>query len=240
MSNITLNENLYDLWRRRAEWMVHTQRVTISGLHHIPCAGGAILASNHINWKDIFVLAGVVSRRISFVGTAELVDINVCRKMLERYLLEKLPISRFMGISKKFSNWAANTIVPRICCSGTIPVKRNELNLQFFEAAKEYLRKGKMLLIFPEGRTSKPERIRRFKRGMAKVVYDLYREENYEVPVIPAALRGTERFYLPGRRVCVHIARPFFIKDFLCAQEKLVLKEFNEKFREKIQNMLNH
>ena len=77
MIKVTLNENLYDSWQRRSEWMVHTQRISVTGLHHIPENGAAVLAANHINWKDIFFIAGIVPRRISFVSTAELLDLTI-------------------------------------------------------------------------------------------------------------------------------------------------------------------
>ena len=238
MIKLNLNENLYDLWQRRSEWLVRTQRVSVSGLMNIPEKGAGIIAANHTNWKDIFAIAGIISRRLCFVGTAELIDITACQKMIEKYLHEHLPISQILGIAKGFSHWAANTIVPRICNSGTIPVKRHDRESNFFELAKESLRKDKMLLIFPEGNTSKPDKIKRFRLGMAKLVYDLHHEEDNDVPVIPTALRGTERFYLPGRKLSIHIGRPSFIKDFYSPQEKLMLREFNENFRKKLQQML--
>lgn len=47
-------------------------RVRVSGRHHLPAMGPAIIYANHLSWYDIPVVAFSVSRRIRFMAKAEL------------------------------------------------------------------------------------------------------------------------------------------------------------------------
>jgi 1-acyl-sn-glycerol-3-phosphate acyltransferase len=239
MYSIVLNEKLYDLWKRRSEWMVHTQRVRVSGLRYIPAQGAAVLAANHINWKDIFFIGGMVPRRVSFVGTAELFDFDVCRRMVEDYIREHVSMKLTNGIVKGLSSWAARVMVSRVPDCGTIPVKRAVNDKSFFELAKETLRQGNLLCIFPEGGTSRPERLRRFKYGLAKIVYDLHKEGHSDIPILPAALRGTEHLYFPGRKLLFRVGPPHFMRDYLIPHEKQTLRVFSEKLRASVVDLLD-
>ena len=49
-------------------------RVKVEGLEHVPAAGGAILAGNHLAVFDSFFLPLVVRRRVTFVAKAEYFD----------------------------------------------------------------------------------------------------------------------------------------------------------------------
>jgi len=46
-------------------------RVRVEGMEHVPLAGGAILASNHVSFSDSIFLPLVLDRRITFVAKAE-------------------------------------------------------------------------------------------------------------------------------------------------------------------------
>lgn len=238
MDGILLNEKLYDLWKRRSEWWVRTQRVYVSGLHYIPRQGAAVLAANHINWKDIFFIGGVVPRRVSFVGTAELFDFEVCRAMVERYVREHFSLAWAQGVMRRVSEWAARVMVSRVPYCGTIPVKRGVNDKSFFELAKEVLRQGNLLCIFPEGGTSRPDHLHRFKHGLAKIVYDLHHEGFEEIPILPTALRGTEHVYVPGRKLTFRVGAPHYIRDYILGHEKQTLRMFSEKLRDSVQELL--
>jgi 1-acyl-sn-glycerol-3-phosphate acyltransferase len=238
MDRVLLNEKLYDLWKKRSEWWVRTQRVCVSGLQHIPRQGAAVLAANHINWKDIFFIGGVVPRRVSFVGTAELFDLEVCREMVERYIREHFSFAWAKGTIRRVSDWAARVMVTRVPYCGTIPVKRGVNDKSFFALAKEALRQGSLLCIFPEGGTSRPERLRRFKYGLAKIVYDLHHEGLEDIPILPTALRGTEHPYFPGRKLTFRVGAPHYIRDYIASHEKQTLRLFSERLRDSVQELL--
>ncbi|HNR68142.1 MAG TPA: hypothetical protein PKN24_08850, partial [bacterium] len=67
-------------------------------------------ACNHLNWKDVFLLAGAIRRPISFAATEWLFDVEKCRQVLTAYfssqslpwpigrILQKIipPLSEFM------------------------------------------------------------------------------------------------------------------------------------------------
>jgi 1-acyl-sn-glycerol-3-phosphate acyltransferase len=46
-------------------------RIRVEGLEHVPAAGPAVMASNHLSFSDSIFLPLVVARRITFVAKAE-------------------------------------------------------------------------------------------------------------------------------------------------------------------------
>ena len=64
----------------------------------------------------------MVPRRVSFVGTAELFDFDVCRTMVEDYIREHVSMKLTNGVVKGLSSWAARVMVSRVPHCGTIRV----------------------------------------------------------------------------------------------------------------------
>lgn len=74
-----------------------------------------------------------------------------------------------------------------IAAQGAFPVRRGERDSKAFEAAVNYLRDGDPLVMFPEGTRRKPGREIRHHTGAVRVAMEA------GVPLIPAAISGTER-----------------------------------------------
>ncbi len=211
-----------------------------SGLEQIPESGPAMITPNHLNWKDIFVVSSMIARPVSFAATKELFDATLCRKMLDRYFDQYIrkPILRRM--IHWFDVRLAQFLVSRVTCSGAFPVKRSAHDRSFFAEAKASLRRHRLVCIFPESGTEVPDRLRSFKLGAAKVVHDLYREGIRRIPVFPAGICGTRRFYCPAMRIKFRVASPLFIDDFMQNSEKQTLNEFTWALRNAVATLIDY
>jgi 1-acyl-sn-glycerol-3-phosphate acyltransferase len=67
-------------------------RLRVEGVEHLPSAGPAIVAANHLSFFDSVVLALAVPRPLSFVGKAEYLDSWKTRKLFPA--LGMIPVER--------------------------------------------------------------------------------------------------------------------------------------------------
>jgi 1-acyl-sn-glycerol-3-phosphate acyltransferase len=67
-------------------------RLRVEGDEHLPTAGAAIIAANHLSFFDSVVLALAVPRPLSFVGKAEYLDSWKTRRLFPA--LGMIPVSR--------------------------------------------------------------------------------------------------------------------------------------------------
>src|SRR3954454_25166712 len=67
-------------------------RVKVSGLENVPENGPAILCPNHTSVIDSFMMPLVLSRRITFVSTAEYMDIRKTKNIFST--IGMIPIDR--------------------------------------------------------------------------------------------------------------------------------------------------
>lgn len=105
--------------------MRHGIRWTVEGLEHLPAAGGALIASNHISYVDPFAmsyLANLVKRPPVFMAKSELYE----RPLMGRAM-------RAMG---------------------HIPVERGAADASTLDVAADVLRAGEFIGVYPEGTIS--------------------------------------------------------------------------------------
>lgn len=230
--------NAYEVWRRRTIGVVRTQRVSVLGLEFLPTTGAAILAPNHLNWKDVFFLSAMVPRQIHYVGAYELFDTRRCYEYVSDYMMQRL--GHWFKLPAEFlSRYIAGIISHRVRAVGAIPVKRGGSVKEMFESVKNVLKKEKLICIFPEGGTGKEGRLLKFKRGISKIVYDLWEEGHDGISVLPAAIQGTNRFLLPKRSLSIQIAAPLFIEDHLGDSPKETMIRFTERLWKEVSCLLS-
>jgi 1-acyl-sn-glycerol-3-phosphate acyltransferase len=93
---------------------------------------------------------------------------------------------RFMGKQELFTGWKGKWLI-RL---GAFPVKRGESDAVALETAREILRQGGLLALFPEGtRVRDPASLGSPRRGAARLAIEA------GAPVIPAAIMGTEKLF---------------------------------------------
>jgi 1-acyl-sn-glycerol-3-phosphate acyltransferase len=110
---------------------------------------------------------------------------------------------RFMAKTELIEGRAGRLLV-RL---GAFPVRRGEADADALETAREILRQGGLLALFPEGtRIRDPETLGTPRRGAGRLAIEMH------VPLVPAAITGTERLFLgpipKPRRVQVAFAPP--------------------------------
>jgi 1-acyl-sn-glycerol-3-phosphate acyltransferase len=113
--------------------------VTVVGVGHVPEAGPAILAPNHISFLDPVVLIGLLPRRITYVGKAEYLD-----------------------------NWKTKYLFPAVGMI-PIDRSGGEAALAALNAAAIVLQRGELFGIFPEGTRSRDGLLHRGRTGVARL-----------------------------------------------------------------------
>jgi 1-acyl-sn-glycerol-3-phosphate acyltransferase len=115
---------------------------------------------------------------------------------------------RFMGKSELFEGpWGRMLL--RL---GAFPVRRGSADAEALETAREILRQGGLLAMFPEGtRVRDPDQLGTPRRGAARLALES------GAPLVPTAISGTERLFigpLPRpRRVQVAFGEPVPVAD---------------------------
>jgi 1-acyl-sn-glycerol-3-phosphate acyltransferase len=94
---------------------------------------------------------------------------------------------RFMGKSELFKGFHGRLLV-RL---GAFPVRRGASDAEALETAREILRQGGLLALFPEGtRVRDPEALGSPRRGAGRLALET------GAPLVPAAITGTEHLFL--------------------------------------------
>lgn len=119
-------------------------RPHVEGLEHIPKAGGAIFAGNHLSVADELFLGAVVPRHIAFWAKAEYFRGGGIGGTVTKLVLEGL---------------------------GAIKVERGggRAALTAFDGAIPVLKAGDMVAVYPEGTRSPDGRLYRGRTGVARL-----------------------------------------------------------------------
>src|SRR5258708_26941449 len=90
---------------------------------------------------------------------------------------------------------------------GAIPVKRGEADRQLLRASDDLLKRGKILVIFPEGTRSKTRQMAQAHAGLGMIAL------RAGVPVVPVAIHGSEGSFKKFRpRVTITYGEPIILK----------------------------
>lgn len=131
-------------------------RVEKRGLELIPEEGPAVVVANHVSFVDALVLAGSVRRPIRFVMDHQIFQ---------------TPVLGFIFRT-----------------AGAVPVAPRKENPEIYEAAfgrvAQYLRRGELVCIFPEGMLTRTGEMNEFRPGLMRILQET------PVPVIPVGLSG--------------------------------------------------
>ena len=131
-------------------------RLRVRGDQHLPTDGAAILVCNHVSFVDAIILGVTSPRPMVFIMD---------------HRIFKTP-----GIGWLFKALKAIPIAPQ--------KEDPQAYEAAFERARQVLRDGELLCIFPEGGLTKDGTLQPFKAGVMKIL------ESNPVPVIPAALHN--------------------------------------------------
>jgi 1-acyl-sn-glycerol-3-phosphate acyltransferase len=146
---------------RFTAWMAThlVYRFQVRGEEHIPVAGPAVLACNHVSFVDAVLLMAASPRPIYFVMDHRIFRLPVLGTLFR--------LARAIPIAAQKENPAVYEAA--------------------FERAAQVLREGDLLAIFPEGAITRDGQLQPFKAGIMKVL-ERARADGIEPPVIPMGL----------------------------------------------------
>ena len=155
-------------------------RFKVTGDHHLPTQGAAVLVCNHVSFIDAVLLMAASPRPIYFVMD---------------HRIFKTPILGWF-----FKLLKAIPIAPR--------AEDPAMYEAAFEAAAKVLRDGDLLAIFPEGGITKDGQLQPFKGGIMKILENAKRD-GVGAPVIPMALTNLWGSYFSRVEKGFAMVRPF-------------------------------
>ncbi|MEZ5383076.1 MAG: lysophospholipid acyltransferase family protein [Microthrixaceae bacterium] len=117
-------------------------RITTEGLDHLPSAGGAIIAPNHLSVLDSFFVPCTLPRRITYVGKAEYLD-----------------------------DWKTQTLFPAMGMI-PIDRRGGQHAQAALDAAADVLGRGELFGIYPEGTRSRDGDLHKGHTGMARLAIE--------------------------------------------------------------------
>jgi len=182
----------------------------IKGLENIPKIN-FILVSNHQSYLDVIINGYLcVPRRFHFIGQIEGFKIPLKWLIASLYFL-----------------------------SGVIPLNRRDERSRekVVKEAISVLKKGDILIIYPEGRRSTNGEIQEGKPGVAKIFL------RTGIPILPAGIKGTFELFPPKgklkikRIIKINIGKPLFFKEEIERAKKL--EENSEEYRQILQKITN-
>lgn len=112
-----------------------------------------------------------------------------------------------MAKEELFKGWFKNYIFREVDC---FPVKRGKGDVGAMSTAEEYLKEGKLLLIFPEGTRNLLERGGNIKKGASLLAL----HEN--VPIIPVGFHGNYHLF---SKVTIRIGKPISMEEYHQGEE---------------------
>ncbi|MGA2185781.1 MAG: acyl-[ACP]--phospholipid O-acyltransferase [Bryobacteraceae bacterium] len=129
-------------------------RVRILNGERIPKEGGALLVANHVSYVDVPLLGYTTTRFIRFMMWKRLFDVKPLQPFYRR--LHAIPL----------------------------PTNSPKGSIRALRAAREELKNGEMVCIFPEGAITQTGHIMPFQRGFEKIL------QGTDVPIIPIFFDG--------------------------------------------------
>ena len=160
----------------------------VRGWENIP-KGNFILAANHQSHLDEIATAYIcVPRRYHFIGQ----------------------VDNFKGVGKVF-------IYIFYFITGVIPIDRKseESRKKVIKEAIRVLKKGDILIIYPEGTRTRTGEMGEGRLGVARIFLET------GVPILPVAVKGTFELMPPGKKpkikkvVKINIGKPLYFKEEL-------------------------
>ncbi len=136
--------------------LVRLMGFRVQGLEHLPSEYPFIIAPNHLSYIDPFLVALALPRRV-----------------WDRVF--------FVGYSEYFEGRILGALSRLL---RTVPIDQNKHLENAMQAAAEGLRRGRVLIIFPEGSRSSDGQVKSFRRGTGILA------RNLGIPVVPVGLWG--------------------------------------------------
>lgn len=175
----------------------------VEGEENLDVTGPAIVVANHNSHLDTAALfAAVPNRAISRVHPAAAADYFLKNRLLA---------------------WISLHVI------GIVPVDRSGLHTDPLASCGAALRRGEILVIFPEGSRGEAEVAQHFKRGIAHLV-----RANPGVPVIPVHIHGAGHVLPRGSKIPVPLGIDLIIGKPMHLDTTLPVAEATRRVEEAV------
>ncbi len=160
-------------------------RVSVLGIENLPSGGPYLIAPNHLSLADV----PSISAALSWKTASQVFS---------------------LGATEYFQGPVMTTISKAF---HVIPVDMDARLYNALQLSAYVLRRGKILLVFPEGTRSRDGGIKEFKKGVGIIAKEL------NIPIIPVAISGTYEMLPSGKRfpkpskVSVSFGKPIHPRD---------------------------
>ena len=158
-------------------------RVRVEGLADLPRSGPLIVVANHLSNADPPLVVGWLTPALG----------------RQLHILAKEAL--FVGPVGAF-----------LRSQGVTPVRAGGSDVDAFRTARDVLRRGEVLCIFPEGTRSRTGELQAPRPGVALLA------ANSGAPILPVGISGTDRFLGRGKRlprlrapIALRVGRPFTV-----------------------------
>jgi 1-acyl-sn-glycerol-3-phosphate acyltransferase len=218
---------------RVARFLLLPKKIDLRGSEHFVADGPNIITGNHIgSYKDVGVLLLIKPRMIYFTANKMLFSSAEASELVLRHLHRHL--GSFGGflhlLLNPFYSYMVHFVSGHVTKVGTIPVDMYGKRGDSIRKCQEYLRKGRAIIAL-QGRGRVHPRdpnpyIKPFRRGVAIMAYNLYRQDRLSVPVTPLSIFGTHVLWGVPERIRINVGQPMFIKDYWGGSEAETVEKF--------------
>ena len=191
----------YRLLDRVARLVLHGyyRQVTIDGAERIPRDGPVLMVVNQLNELLDVLFAGIVSpRQLTFTGNSTLFENPVQGTFLR--CMRVVPLRRTQD----------ERVVSRAAATPDVVTPGTACNTDAFAAIHDALAAGRIVLIFPEGRSWDEPRLAPMKTGAARIALSAREAGVREVTVVPIGINYERKDGLRSR-VLVQVAPPIVL-----------------------------
>ncbi len=187
----------------------------VKGIENLPKNRAFIIAPNHCSYMEHFLIGSIV--------------VPYIKKKI--YILAKK--EHFDDFTQRKWHGFWNKYV------GQIPIDRSK-GEDALRLAADCLKKGKVLIVYPEGTRSLNGKLQKGKTGTARLALDA------KVPVLPVGLKGTFEIlpkgkYIPRfKRATINIGKPMhFDKHYNKKITRRLLREITNRIMKEIASLCN-
>jgi len=195
------------------------RRIEIQGVENIPKDGPVLLAPNHQNaFIDALLPATLHPRTIHFLVRADVFKSNLARKFFNS--IQMMPVYRQRD--------------------GVQNLAKNE---ETFSRCHDILRRGEVLLLFPEATHEGVRKLRPLSKGFTRILFGaLEGYEDLDIKVVPLGLNYSN-YSDSQSRVLMSYGKPISVQDYkaqIAENEARAMNALREKVFEELAEEIIH
>jgi glycerol-3-phosphate O-acyltransferase / dihydroxyacetone phosphate acyltransferase len=171
---------------------IYFRDIKINGLENIHPGRPMLIASNHPNaFLDAIALAAFSNRKLHFLARSDVFNTPVKRLLLQT--INIMPIYRLEEGADKLHK-----------------------NTETFEKCIKLLQKNAAIIIFPEGLCIQERRLRKLRKGMARIAFGSMEAGRFELPlqILPVGINYSKPSRSAGDLV-INFGKPVQAKDYI-------------------------